>query len=339
MTPQLFTPVQVQPLPFRLDFDSGIVTLGSCFADEVASRLADGGFRVEQNPFGTLYNPASVAAALERIIDCREITEEDLVQHNDLWHSWHHHGSFSRPTAGETLKACNSRLHQAHEALRSARLLMITFGTAWVYSLTPSPSPFGEGSGMQCVSTPLSFGRGGGGEAVVANCHKLPASMFTRRRMTVDEIVGLWKTLLQKLSAFNPRLSTLFTVSPIRHMADGAHGNQISKSTLLLAAEEICDVCCNNIATYATVCCNNIATYTTHYFPAYEIVLDELRDYRFYGPDMTHPSPLAVDIVYDRLQQACMTPAVIQQAHNNAKAARRLRHIPISQYRKPTDLA
>ena len=132
--------------------------------------------------------------------------------------------------------------------------------------------------------------------------------MFVRRRMTVEEVVSLWKPMLEKLAAFNPRLSVLFTVSPIRHMADGAHGNQLSKSTLMLAVDELP---------------------TAHYFPAYEIVLDELRDYRFYGPDMTHPSSLAVDIVWDRFQQASMTPDTRNQAHLNAKQAKRDKHIPL----------
>ena len=283
MTPPLNTPVQVPPMPFRIDFDCGIVSLGSCLSDEIGTRLKEGGFRIEANPFGTLYNPLSIANALERIIACREVTEADLVQHEGLWHSWHHHGSFSHPTINETLEACNASLHRAHEALRSARLLMITFGTAWVFELN--------------------------GQGVVANCHKLPADKFVRRKMTVDEIVSLWKPLLEHLASFNPQLSTLFTVSPIRHMADGAHGNQLSKATLLLSIEQLAS-------------CG-------HYFPSYEIILDELRDYRFFGPDMTHPSPLAVDIVYDRFQQATMSPATIQQAHNNAKAARRQRHIPL----------
>lgn len=284
MTPQLSTPVQVSALPLRLDFDCGIVALGSCFADEMGARLQMGGFSVDLNPFGTLYNPASIATALERIIDCRELTETDLVQHEGLWHSWHHHGSFSHPTANETLDACNRRLRQAYEALRSAQLLMITFGTAWVYE------------------------RDGN---IVGNCHKLPASMFTRRRMTVEEIVAQWSPLLKKLSTFNPQLTTLFTVSPIRHMADGAHGNQLSKATLLLAVDEL------------------TSAHSTCYFPAYEIVLDELRDYRFFGPDMAHPTPLAADIVYDRFQQATMSPAIIQQAHNNAKQRKREAHIPL----------
>ncbi len=284
----LATPVDVPPLPFRLDFGTGIVTIGSCFSDEIGHRLAEGGFSVEQNPFGTLYNPASVAAALERVADDREIGSDDLVEHEGLWHSWHHHGAFSRSTADETLAVCNARIHQAHAALKEADLLMLTFGTAWVF----------EHNGK-----------------VVANCHKLPPQNFVRRCMTVDEIVSRWMPLLNKLSALNARLTILFTVSPIRHMADGAHGNQLSKATLLLAEEELLRA-------------RNQGG-KVHYFPSYEIVLDELRDYRFYAADMAHPTPLAVDIVWDRFQQACMTPSTIQQAHLNAKQRKREKHIPL----------
>ena len=283
MVPPLTTPVPVTALPFQLDFTSGIVSLGSCFADEIGSRLNDGGFRIEQNPFGTLYNPASIAAALHRIVDDNEITEADLVQHEGMWHSWHHHGSFSRATKEECLEVCNSRIHQAHRALKEASLLMVTFGTAWVFEH--------DGS-------------------VVANCHKLPPQQFVRRRMSVDEVVSIWHPLLKELHAHYPTLNILFTVSPIRHMADGAHGNQLSKSTLLLAIDQL-------------------NTRAITYFPSYEIVLDELRDYRFFGPDMAHPTPLAVDIVWDRFQQACMTPAVIQQAHLNVKRHKREKHIPL----------
>ncbi len=283
MLPPLTTTVPVPDMPFRLDFASGIVSLGSCFADEIGSRLLDGGFRIEQNPFGTLYNPASIASALHRIINDSEIAEADLLQHEELWHSWHHHGSFSRATKEECLEACNSKIHHAHSALKEASLLIVTFGTAWVF----------EHDG-----------------AVVANCHKLPQQQFVRRRMSIDEIVFLWQPLLKELSTFNPKLTTVFTVSPIRHMADGAHGNQLSKSTLLLAIDQLT---------------NQAITY----FPSYEIVLDELRDYRFYAADMAHPTPLAVDIVWDRFQQAYMTPAVIQQAHLNAKQHKREKHIPL----------
>ena len=292
----LTTPVAVQSLPFRLDFADGIVSLGSCFSDEIGLRLHNAGFCIERNPFGTLYNPASVASALHRLIDNRHITVDDLVQHEGLYHSWHHHGSFSRPTAEECLEACNTAISRAHQALSQAKLLLITFGTAYVFQLPSS--------------------------MVVANCHKLPPSTFTRRLMTVDEIVQLWHPLLQQLSTFNFQLSTLFTVSPIRHLADGAHGNQLSKSTLLLAIEQLISTSNSQFSTLNS-------QFSISYFPAYEILLDELRDYRFYASDLTHPSPLAVDIVWERFQQATMSPSVIQQAHNNTKASLRSTHRPL----------
>ena len=217
---EYYTRVGVPPMPFGLDFASGIVSLGSCFSDEIGERLRDSGFSIEQNPFGTLYNPASLASALRRLIDDREIGPEDLVEHEGLWHSWHHHGSFSRPTAGECLEACNSRLHQGHEALKRAHLLIITFGSAWIFELK---------------------GVKGGERTIVANCHKLPQENFVRSRMSVDDIISLWRPLLEELHTCYPALHVLFTVSPIRHIGDGLHGNQLSKSALLLAIDELVD--------------------------------------------------------------------------------------------------
>ena len=286
--PNLTTPVIVPQLPFKIDYSTGIVSLGSCFADEIGERLQEGDFHVEMNPFGALYNPASIAAAVRRLMEDREIGMDDLVQHEGLWHSWHHHGCFSHSTAEETLAACNSRIHQAHQAIKEASLLMVTFGTAWVFER--------EGE-------------------IVANCHKLPPQMFVRRRMTVEEIVALWQPLLQELAAYYSGLKVLFTVSPIRHMADGAHGNQLSKSTLLLAIDNL----------LPTIHC----PLPTYYFPSYEIVLDELRDYRFFDEKLTHPTPLAVDIVWDRFQRATMLPAIREQAHFNAKQHKREKHIPL----------
>ena len=280
MSARLYTTVDVEPSGFTLDCNTPVVSLGSCFADEMGRRLQEGGFDVELNPFGTLYNPASIADGLSRLMEGRPIDGSDLVRHDGLWHSWCHHGSFSRTDRDECLAVCNRRMAEARTALLKARLLMVTFGTAWV------------------------FEHGG---RVVANCHKVPAAEFARRRMTVDEVVALWRPLLQRLQEFNPDLRVLFTVSPIRHMADTAHGNQLSKSVLLLSVDAL----------------------GVDYFPAYEIVLDELRDYRFYASDLVHPSDLAADIVYERFQQCFMTARTIEQARLNAKALRRQRHIPL----------
>ena len=292
-------------MPFGIDYATGIVSLGSCFSDEIGKRLQEGDFHIEQNPFGTLYNPASIASALRRIMYDREIGMEDLVEHEGLWHSWHHHGSFSRATAEECLEACNSRIHQAHEALKQASLLMITFGSAWIY----------EREGQ-----------------VVANCHKLPQENFVRRKMSVEDIVSLWRPLLKELYSFHPHLSTLFTVSPIRHIGDGLHGNQLSKSTLLLAIDELVDSespPAKRKKKGAKV--EEPDHPVTVYFPAYEIVVDELRDYRFYEADMVHPSTLAVDVVWDRFQRVTMVPAIREQAHFNAKQHKREKHITINE--------
>ena len=292
-------------MPFGIDYATGIVCLGSCFSDEIGRRLQEGDFHIELNPFGTLYNPASIASALRRIMYDREIGMEDLVEHEGLWHSWHHHGSFSRATAEECLEACNSRIHQAHEALKQASLLMITFGSAWIY----------EREGQ-----------------VVANCHKLPQENFVRRKMSVEDIVSLWRPLLKELYSFHPHLSTLFTVSPIRHIGDGLHGNQLSKSTLLLAIDELVDSelpPAKRKKKGAKV--EEPDHPVTVYFPAYEIVVDELRDYRFYEADMLHPSTLAVDVVWDRFQRVTMVPAIREQAHFNAKQHKREKHITINE--------
>jgi len=292
-------------MPFGIDYATGIVSLGSCFSDEIGRRLQEGDFHIEQNPFGTLYNPASIASALRRIMYDREIGMEDLVEHEGLWHSWHHHGSFSRATAEECLEVCNSRIHQAHEALKQASLLMITFGSAWIY----------EREGL-----------------VVANCHKLPQENFVRRKMSVEDIVSLWRPLLKELYSFHPHLSTLFTVSPIRHIGDGLHGNQLSKSTLLLAIDELVDSelpPAKRKKKSAKV--EEPDHPVTVYFPAYEIVVDELRDYRFYEADMVHPSTLAVDVVWDRFQRVTMVPAIREQAHFNAKQHKREKHITINE--------
>ena len=288
MMPNLTTPVLPGRMPFQLDFASGIVSLGSCFASEIGSRLQESDFHIDLNPFGALYNPASIAAALHRLIDDRPITKDDLVKHEGYWHSWHHHGSFSHSTPGATLLVCNNRIHRAHRALKEADLLMVTFGTAWVY----------EHQGT-----------------VVANCHKLPQQEFVHRCMTVDEIVALWRPLLEELHTYYPKLNIVFSVSPVRHLAEGAHRNQISKSTPLLAIDELLSP--------------STSLFSACYFPAYEIVLDELRDYRYFDEKMTHPTPLAVDVVWERFQHATMSPAVREQAHFNAKQHKREQHIPL----------
>ena len=274
---QFTTPVIITPATLSIDYSTPMLLLGSCFTEEVGERLQAAGFDLLCNPFGTLYNPLSIAACLWRAIDNRLMSGDELVQHDGLWHSWMHHSRFSHEDKDECLSRCNQSISRVHHFLGRKPLLLVTFGTAWVF--------YHEGS-------------------VVANCHKLPPQHFVRRRLEVGEIVDAWQPLVERLGT-----DVLYTVSPIRHMADGAHGNQLSKATLLLATERLVEGCGQ-----------------ANYFDSYELLMDELRDYRFYARDMCHPSDVAVDVVWERFQATYMTAATRDQVRQHEKEYRQSQH-------------
>lgn len=264
--------------------DGAITMLGSCFSDNIGRRLQDALFDVEVNPFGTLYNPASIALALQDLINCREFCINDLFEYQGRYHSFSHHSSFSGVNADDVISRINDKIDGASERLKRSRVLIITFGTAYVYEYKKTQS-------------------------VVSNCHKLPASNFSRRSMAVDEIVSLWSKLIVKIREINPEINIIVTVSPIRHLADGAHENQLSKSTLLLAVNKLCHELDNVI-----------------YFPAYEIMMDDLRDYRFYASDMIHPSDVAIGYIYEIFSQSFFSEETNNIVRESEKLMRRLKH-------------
>ena len=245
---KLQTNIEIPVSPWKIGYEDKILMMGSCFSDEIGEQMKQRYLHVVSNPFGTLYNPLSIAQALQMT----EIPE--LVEYQGLWHSMAHHGAFSRASKEETMQIVRDSIDTMQKALAEASMVIVTFGTAWIY----------EWKGT-----------------IVGNCHKLPAEYFTRRRLGVEEIVAAWKPILEKYSDKH----WLFTVSPIRHIKDGLHENQLSKATLLLAAEQL-----------------------GNYFPSYEIVLDELRDYRFYADDLVHPSLMAVNYIWERFVETYCTP-------------------------------
>ena len=242
---------------WEISHASRLMLWGSCFSEHIGNRLSDYKFRCDVNPFGILYNPLSIVEALWQILSHQTYMEEDLFYAGGCWHSWMHHSVFSASTAASCLSSINTRLEQASAGLPQLDWLVITWGTAFAYWLKERTM-------------------------VVGNCHKQPDSLFTRQLLTVEEIVTEWECVLVELRKVNPSLKILFTVSPIRHSKDGMHGNQISKSTLLLAVDELCRRWSD-----------------CYYFPSYEIMMDELRDYRFYADDMLHPSPVAVSYLWE----------------------------------------
>lgn len=246
------TEITITPSVNKIDQSQKILSIGSCFAEEVAHHLTRVGVEVASNPLGTLYNPLSIEACVERIVARRGVEREELLCRGDVWFSLATHGSFDSPNPEEVVERINRSIDTAHKELKEARWVVLTLGTAWVF----------EHKGE-----------------VVANCHKMPAREFVRRRLSVEEVV----TSLERTLAMLEGKQVILSISPVRHLGDGLEGNSLSKATLRLAVEQIA-------AKYERVC----------YFPSFEILIDDLRDYRYCGDDMMHPSKAAVEYVWER---------------------------------------
>lgn len=234
--------------------------MGSCFADNIGQIMQQRCFPVTVNPFGTVYNPLSIAQSLLRLQSAQPFMAQEIVQSGDIYTSFFHHSKFAHPDQTSFLETANLSLSKGAEALRKAEFIILSLGTAWVYRYKENGT-------------------------VVNNCHKIPAANFTRTLLTIGEVTAALLPLIKTLNT-----QWILTVSPIRHWKDGAHGNQLSKAILLLAIEQLQKTCAN-----------------VHYFPAYEIMIDELRDYRFYADDMLHPSSLAIDYIWQRFADVALT--------------------------------
>lgn len=251
---------------FRLSYSNKIMLLGSCFVENIGKRLEKYKFDTDINPFGTLYNPFSIATAINRLIEQKEYAVSDLIEADGTYHSYDHHSRFSGSCRESVITHINDRLHNSALFFSKCNYLLVTFGTAWVYSLRENGK-------------------------IVANCHKMPERLFERKRVTPEQITETWTDLLKNILQTNSNIKVLFTVSPIRHWKDGAHGNQLSKSALLIAIDNLCSL-------FPGVC---------DYFPSYEIMMDELRDYRFYAEDMIHPSETATDYIWERFVETIIS--------------------------------
>ena len=283
---KLQTPVQAGKSRLGLSLKERTVLLGSCFADEIGGRMEGLGFDVSVNPFGTLYNPVSICNSAARLTSGIPFYDKECVEMGagaGLICSFSHHTSFARGTTEEFLANANARLEEASAAWNQALKVIVTLGTAWCFEYIRT----GE---------------------TVSNCLKIDAKEFRRRRLSPPETSALLRNLVSR----NPGKGFIFTVSPIRHLKDGAHGNQLSKSTLLLAVEDVCEAFPDR----------------TDYFPAYEIVMDELRDYRFYAPDMVHPTAQTADYIWSRFVEWGFSPADKEELDNRARILRREAHRP-----------
>lgn len=266
------------PKPFatKIRHHQKLLLIGSCFTENMGAKLKLYKFNVLENPNGILFNPISITKSITSYINNKEFREADLFYQNECWNSWQHHSRFSQPDKVQCLQKINQAQQQAHAFLKNADWLMVTVGSAFAYTLS-----FAD-------NTPVENSAATEGD-VVANCHKVPTDKFNKKLLGQTEIVIALQQMLIKLLAFNPAIKVIFTISPVRHLRDGFLENNRSKSILIQAIHSLVDNAEN-----------------LFYFPAYELVIDDLRDYRFYAEDMVHPNYAATNYVWDKFVAACI---------------------------------
>lgn len=260
----------IKKIKTPISLNSKLLLVGSCFTENIGEKLRKHKFSVLENPHGILFNPVSVADAIADYISNKTYAESDLFILNETWHSWKHHSRFSGITQQESIDKINGAIKEAHEYLKEADHLVITLGSAWLYTLT-------EKAANAIPNT------------VAANNHKAPSDWFQKKLLNPTEAIYLLNELIKSLQAFNPKLSIIFTISPVRHLREGLVENNRSKAVLIQAVHQLVDK-------YEHL----------YYFPAYELVIDDLRDYRFYAEDLVHPNYQATQYVWEKLLDACV---------------------------------
>ncbi len=267
-----------------IDYNSQILSLGSCFAVNIAEKLDYFKFQNRCNPFGILFHPLAIHEIIRRSLSGQAFTGEDIVNHNDLWHSLDAHSELSHPNKETLLGHLNAALNDTRESLQSATHLILTYGTAWVYRYKTS-------------------------QKIVANCHKIPQSQFEKELLSVETIAESIAQTIQLVRGCNPNCRIMVTISPVRHIKDGFVENQRSKAHLIAAI-------------------HSLGLEAFDYFPSYEIVMDELRDYRFYASDMLHPNPTAIDYIWERFSETQIHTAAAPLMLEIDSIQKALRHKP-----------
>jgi len=255
-----------------------LLLVGSCFTENIGTKLKQAKFDVLENPNGILFNPISIVKSVNSYIQNRQYTADDLFYNNESWHSWEHHSRFSHPDKQQCLEMINQSQAAAHAFLKTADWILITVGSAFVYNLV-------EGK------TPLLISKGAvlSGETSVANCHKIPTDKFNKKLLNAAEVRDAFQLMISNITAFNPVAKIIFTISPVRHLREGFVENNRSKAVLIQAIHNLVESC-----------------EKLFYFPAYELVIDDLRDYRFFAEDMVHPNYTATNYVWEKFVFTCI---------------------------------
>lgn len=256
------TEVLVDDFATKLSHGDRILSLGSCFSENVGNKLQYFGFKVLNNPFGTFFHPLAMAEILNRVVTNPK-GEFRMCQRDGRVFSYDVHGKLSGASENELTEILETRFAESREFLKRAKMLILTFGTAWGYYLD---------------------------ERIVANCHKQPASLFSKRLTEVEEMQSVWRNLIKQIKILNPEITIITTVSPVRHIRDGIIENNRSKSRLIELVHALGE----------------------NYFPSYELFVDDLRDYRFCKDDLVHPSEFAIQYIFDKFSTASVASETLQ---------------------------
>jgi GSCFA family len=284
---QFRTTLSIPKPTFEISYGTPLMMLGSCFTENIGTRLQSLHLPVLINPFGIVYNPVSMVNSVNYLMTDDMFSEKDIFKESDLWHSWQHHSRFSSPVKAEILRGINIELSSARSHFLKTKTLILTLGTANVFIEKKS-------------------------NQVVNNCHKVPSHFFDKQRLSVEEVISNLKFVFEKIFIQNADCQIVMTVSPIRHLRDGLIENNRSKAVLLLACAELSDLFPN-----------------VHYFPAYELVIDDLRDYRFYAPDMMHPTEQAIDYIWQHFTDTFFTEKTKMIAEEVQKINLMKQHRPL----------
>lgn len=281
-------------MPFPINYTDQLWLIGSCFTENMGEKLRYNGFKVFENPNGILFNPVSVGEAIANAVAKKQITTNDLFELNEGFHSWQHHSRFSGTTAAEAVEKINQSTIEAHESLKYASHILITLGSAWIYQLTPQAPQYTPGT-------------------VAANNHKAPANWFSKALLDADAVAKILAGILSDIKKINQDAKVIFTISPVRHLREGAIENNRSKAVLITAVHNIVSQNENSF-----------------YFPAYELVMDDLRDYRFYAEDLVHPNYYATQYVWEKFVAGCINENVYNLMEQIQEIKQAFKHKPFN---------
>jgi len=286
---QFTTKIPVQKSTFPIDYDSKVMLLGSCFAENMGKKFDYFKFQAITNPFGIIFNAVSLEKLIRRAVENRTFTENDIFFHNDLWHCYEVHSELSNLDKDAFLESLNDIIRSTNKQLNESTHIIITLGTSWVY---------------RNIET----------NEIVANCHKVPQKQFTKELLSIHQTEESLQSIISLIHSVNPNCNFIFTVSPVRHIKDGFAENTLSKAHLIAAIHK---------------------TITHHpspitYFPAYEIMMDELRDYRFYAEDMLHPSQTAIDYIWIQFFENYISESVFGLMKEICSIQKGLQHRPFN---------